>query len=97
MSKITKITLILIVVLSLLTSFVYATGINMNITNDDISSTSSTTQTSSGNNEYTRVTSLGQNSSNEGLSFSNILDIFLIVIGIVLILLAIAILIRLHG
>jgi len=48
-------------------------------------------------NEYTTISSVNKASTDDGLGMSNILNILLIVVGVVLILLAIAILIRLHG
>ena len=48
-------------------------------------------------NEFTTITSVDKSSTDDGLGLSNILNILLIVVGVVLILLAIAILIRLHG
>ena len=48
------------------------------------------------NSEYTTISSVNKSSVDDGLSLSNILNILLIVVGVVLILLAIAILIRLH-
>ena len=47
--------------------------------------------------EQTTVSSVKQSSTDDGLGLSNILNILLIVVGVVLILLAIAILIRIHG
>lgn len=48
-------------------------------------------------NEYTTISSVKETSTDEGLSLSNVLNILLIVVGVVLILLAIAILIRLYS
>lgn len=47
--------------------------------------------------QSTTVSSVNQSSTDDGLGLSNILNILLIVVGVVLILLAIAILIRLHS
>ena len=69
---------------------VYATDdINMNITENETSNTTVSAST------YTPPTTYTSNSSSSGLDISNILNILLMVIGILLILLSIAILIRL--
>lgn len=104
MSKILNIILVLLLVLLLIyPNFVHAIDVNMNLTNN-LSGTN-TSQTNITNPSLTNTT--GPYSSTSGsistlnnlpeaeLGLTNILCIILIVIGILLILLAIAILIRL--
>lgn len=96
-----------IILMLLLPSFVQATDVNMNLTN-----TANLDTTSSGVNPISDTTTLPQTySSSSGstvtstfnslpeaeLGLTNILSIILIVIGILLILLAIAIIIRLKN
>ncbi len=110
MSKIFKITLVLFIILFSICSFSLATDIDLNITDDNISSTENTitnsfTNTnrestfSNNNSQSTTISSVKDTSttSSDGLGLTNILNILLIVVGVVLILLSIAILIRLHG
>lgn len=108
MSKTIKIFSIFLVIFSLLISCysVYASDINMNLQSNPASSTTNTTtmnQVISGdsqpqspidNDSYTEPSSVSS-VAEEGLGLSSILSIFLITIGVVLILLAIAIIIRL--
>ena len=67
-----------------------------NNTNTNSSNTTNTTSTNEALNTAT-VTSVTDNDSSDGLQLSDILNILLIVIGTLLILLAIAIIIRLKG
>lgn len=113
MSKILKISIILFIVLLLINTVVCATDINMNLSSEDNNSidtnitdtnatdTDSNTDTTqdqtsdgiSGTAAPSGVSSIAQ----ENMSFSNILNILVITVGVILILLAIAILIRLKG
>lgn len=96
MSKSIKIFSIILIIFSLLISFygVYATtDINMNLESDEIIDDAET-QISTDADTYTPPTSVGA-VAEEGLTFSNILSILLITVGVVLILLSIAIIIRL--
>lgn len=110
MSKSITIFFIFLIIFSFIFNFhgVYATDINMNLVPNDISEDNeiegNETNTISQNNQQDQLSSntdrLTSPSSvgsvtEEGLSFSNILSILLITVGIVLILLAIAIIIRL--
>jgi len=108
MSKTLKITLILFVIICSICNFSFATDIDMNIADDDSDFiTNETTnfrnndttsdETTDTNNGYTTISSVNKTSNDDGLGLGNILNILLIVVGVVLILFAIAILIRLHG
>ena len=104
-----KIFLILILSLLLCSSIVLATDVNMNLVPNDIAednmeatagttaegdnSLTSTTDDIGGVAAPSGVSSIAQ----ENMSFSNILNILIITVGVVLILLAIAILIRLKS
>ena len=143
MSRFCKIISVLLIVLLFTVSMSFATGIDMNISDENVSSTSSvttqenntdgqsdqtndisrgmsdpfspynpdefetdtdadtdtldTTEATQTSTDYTSISSIRQSNSNDdALSTGNIINIFLIVIGVVLILLAIAILIRLR-
>ena len=141
MSRFYKIIVVLLIVLLFTVSTSFATGIDMNISDENVSSTSSvttqennidgqldqtndisrgmsdpfspynpdefetdtdtdtldTTEATQTSTDYTSISSIRQSNSNDdALSTGNIINIFLIVIGVVLILLAIAILIRLR-
>lgn len=90
MKNLLKLSLILIVAFT----FFINTPVLAVENNNSQNTTTATTQQSSNNNSSTQVTSVA--SVNEGeLSFSDILNILLIATGIVIILLAIAIFIRL--
>ena len=107
MKKNIKTICIVAVMLLMLVSSVYATGINMNMTENEIANTTTnierTNQASTNTrNETTRdvsttVSTIQESSVDDGLGLTNILNILIIVVGVVLILLAIAILIRLHA
>lgn len=66
-------------------------------TNNNNTNTTRNNSVSSSVGESTVISSMDQSSTDDGLGLSNILNILLIVVGIVLILLGIAILIRLHS
>ena len=112
MSKIFKILVILFTILLLLFNLtVLATDINMNLpseedTNlvDENNSANDVTSSDEDNIAHTTddiggsaVPSSVSSISQENMSFSNILNILIITVGVILILLAIAILIRLKG
>lgn len=106
MSKSIKIFSIILIIFSLFISFygVYATtDINMNLESDEPISneitesndvTNDETMSTTTQDTLTPPTSVGA-ITEEGLTLSNILSILLITVGVVLILLAIAIIIRL--
>ncbi len=100
MIKIMKKISALLILLLFATTMTYATDINMNLQENDISSNSIVSNSITNSSNYTTTVS-GQNtnssSNNEELGIGNILNILLIVVGVVLILLGIAILIRIHG
>lgn len=107
MSKSIKFFAMILIIFSMLISFysVYATSIDMNLVandtvdentvvsdnavNDDISS-----QMPNNSGEITSPSSVSA-TQEEGLGFTNILNILLITVGVILILLSIAIIIRL--
>lgn len=104
MTKLLNIFSILVIIcILLLPNFVQATDVNMNLTNTTNFNTSNTVDT----NNYDTTTVPGSYSSSGSLvsslntlpeaelGLTNILSIILIVVGVLLILLAIAILIRL--
>lgn len=108
MSKFLKISIILFIILLFISSFSYATDINMNLTVPETNSEDSNVTANevddqnlistpndplSGSMSPTDVSSI----SEENMSFSNILNILIITVGVIIILLAIAILIRLKG
>lgn len=108
MSKFLKISIILFVILLFISSLSYATDINMNLTVPETNSEDSNVTANevddqnlistpndplSGSMSPTDVSSI----SEENMSFSNILNILIITVGVIIILLAIAILIRLKG
>ena len=108
MLKILKIAIVLFMILLFINTVVSATDINMNLTsetnnqvdtnNTDLNATTDDTQTQisdgiSGTAAPSGVSSIAQ----ENMSFSNILNILVITVGVILILLAIAILIRLKN
>ena len=113
MSKIFKISIILFIILLLINTVVLATDINMNLgsennnsidtnnidtnnTDSDLNTIDEQPQVSdgiSGTAAPSGVSSIAQ----ENMSFSNILNILVITVGVILILLSIAILIRLKG
>lgn len=114
MKKILTISTILFFIIFLIGNFVYASGINMNLTSNNTNTDStvygSSNSTTAGNTtKAPESNSLTQNQakinpnvgstaalSSSGLSLSNILNIILIVLGILLVLFAIAILLRLR-
>lgn len=125
MSKVLKITLIALIISIFICSFVYATDIDLNLTDNEYSSESIDDETDNLNDssittkrnesnyagssstsnddsdidndaDATVVSSISTVSST-GLGFSNILNILLIVVGIILILLCVAILIKLFS
>lgn len=109
MLKITKIITILFIFLLFITPFSLATDIDMNLPGNNNSNTVENPNEElenemanineneiSTNAPSTQVTS-GSSVSDETLGITNILNILLIVIGVVLILLGIAILIRMHS
>lgn len=91
MKKTLIIMIFFIITMLCLNSFVNASGVNMSLNNTSTNFTSSQTS-------YDAEISVGSSAgiSQSSLSLSNILNILLIVIGILLVLFAIAILIRLH-
>ena len=112
MSKISKIFYITIIMIMFITTFSFATDINMNLIPNDIDNSTvsgnddligNETQNTTTNDVATddiggiaapsSVSSIAQ----ENMSFSNILNILIITVGVVLILLAIAILVRLKS
>lgn len=106
MKKVTKIMCIVAILTLILVSNVYATGINMNMTENETANTISTRQSSTtrqttanatNNNSTATVSTVQESNIDDGLGLTNILNILIIVVGVVLILLAIAILIRLHA
>ena len=106
MKKVTKIMYIVAILALILVSNVYATGINMNMTDNETANTTSTRQSSTtrqttvnatNNNSAATVSTVQESNIDDGLGLTNILNILIIVVGVVLILLAIAILIRLHA
>ena len=106
MKKVTKIMCIVAILALILVSNVYATGINMNMTENETANTTSTRQSSptrqttvnaTNNNSAATVSTVQESNIDDGLGLTNILNILIIVVGVVLILLAIAILIRLHA
>ena len=106
MKKVTKIMYIVAILALILVSNVCATGINMNMTDNETANTTSTRQSSTtrqttvnatNNNSAATVSTVQESNIDDGLGLTNILNILIIVVGVVLILLAIAILIRLHA
>lgn len=137
MSKISKITIFLLIILLCVSTFSLATDIDMNITeqsntsntsnvsiysnninsnnynntvnynmtSNDTNSSNRVTDSSNSNRDLnpeteasqTQVSNISKSDVNDGLGLSNILNILLIVVGVVLILLSIAILIRLNS
>lgn len=83
----------------------YNNTINYNITSNDSNSSNRVTDSSNLNRNLstqteasqTQVSSISKTDANDGLGLSNVLNILLIVVGVVLILLSIAILIRLNS
>lgn len=100
MIKIIKKVSALLILFLLTTTLTYATDINMNLQENNVASNSISSNSISNSSTYTTTVS-GQNTNNssnsEELGIGNILNILLIVVGVVLILLGIAILIRIHG
>ena len=109
MIKISKIFLIIILSLLLCSSIVLATDVNMNLApndvTEDITDGTADTTTEDTNSLSTATDDIGgvaapsgvSSIAQENMSFSNILNILIITVGVVLILLAIAILIRLKS
>ncbi len=110
MLKISKFLVILFIILILLDVTVFATDINMNLTQDETSTEDTENDVENIqdnlNNDFepeadniggdaapSGVSSIAQ----ENMSFSNILNILIITVGVILILFAIAILIRLKN
>lgn len=85
----------------------YNNTVNQNITSNDTNSSNRVTNSSNldrnlststeTETSQTQVRNISKNDSDDALGFSNILNILLIVVGVVLILLSIAILIRLNS
>lgn len=118
MLKFSKIVCILLIIFLVANVTVFATNIDMNLTQNETSENAVDTnsETTDGDNN-TAVTDNGDTSTTqaqgdiggsaapsgvssiaqENMSFSNILNILIITVGVILILLAIAILIRLKG
>lgn len=105
MSKTIQLFSIFLIIFALLMSgfSVYASDINMNLEPNDVDSNivdendienTDSTQNPTDNNSSVPPSSTGS-VANEGLGFSNILSILLLTVGVILILLAIAIIIRL--
>ena len=107
MLKISKFLVILFIILFLLNVTVFATYINMNLTQDETSSENEISNNSNTLNDTTEFTpdNIGGDAApsgvssiaQENMSFSNILNILIITVGVILILFAIAILIRLKN
>ena len=111
MSKIIKTLVFLLIILLLFNLTAFATDINMNLTQEETNTESQNGVTENMNNVDNNtdngaptddvggdaapsgVSSIAQ----ENMGFSNILNILIITVGVILILLAIAILIRLKG
>lgn len=112
MSKISRIFFIIIIATILFSTICFATDINMNLVPNEIDNTGITESNDLVGNEIqdttlndvttddiggvaapSGVSSIAQ----ENMSFSNILNILIITVGVILILLAIAILIRLKS
>lgn len=107
MTKTIKVLAILFIALLFITNISLATDINMNLQPEDSNISNELEETTNdvideGENSIltttpsTTISTLSSN-SNETLSLTNILNILLIVVGVVLILLGIAILIRMHS
>ncbi len=110
MLKITKIFTFLVMIIMLLSITVFASEIDMNLTTDetdentvdintvtDETTTNTTTlpSTTSGDIGGSAAPSSVSSIAQENMSFSNILNILVITVGVIIILLGIAILIRL--
>lgn len=109
MSKSIKIFSIFLIIFSIFISFysVYASDINMNLVSDETTENEAIEDSNSAVDDTTIDTQLPSDSDSitppfsvgavveEGLGLSNILSILLITVGVILILLAIAIIIRL--
>ena len=104
-----KVFAILFVILLCMVTFSFATDINMNLSSDNSQVEENTLSNESANEMSTNTptpnstltttpsTTVSSAVKEETLSFSNILNIILIVVGVVLILLGIAILIRMNS
>ncbi len=102
-----KVFAILFVILLCMVTFSFATDINMNLSSDNSQVEENTLSNESANEMSTNrpnstltttpSTTVSSAVKEETLSFSNILNIILIVVGVVLILLGIAILIRMNS
>lgn len=111
MSKIFKISITFIAILMLFSISVFATDINMNLQTDETNTAETTSneiaEDSNNVDDISDVVDDGiggeaapsgvSSIAQENMSFSNILNILIITVGVILILLAIAILIRLNG
>ena len=101
MSKVSKIIFIIGFLLTtfLYNNFAFATTANMNLSTSSTTSSSTTQSTTSNTTKSTSSAqySTAASASNFDLHLTNILSICLIVVGVLLILLAIAILIRLKN
>ncbi len=110
MKKSIKVFAILSVILLCIVTLSFATDINMNLPSSNTQSQENTfsnefaneTTSESSNRPNSTLTTtpsttVSSTVQEETLSFSNILNIILIVVGVVLILLGIAILIRMHS
>ena len=107
MSKLNRVIVIMLIIFSIF-AFIYrvnASGINMNLSNtaDQTtygSSSSSSSSSSNSNNSVQQssvvVSNANQNTS-EGLTISDMINIILCAVGVILILLGIAILVRQRG
>lgn len=104
MSKTIKLFSIILIIFSLLFSFydVYASDIDMNL--QDNSNTATSDEDNEGSSSTVVAPDIGtqlpassiSSVEEEGLSFTNILNILLITVGVILILLSVAIILRLR-
>lgn len=105
MLKLQKILSILFIILLFFTTLSFATDINMNLEDESILEneesfndvTSDTAQNTTTTNIPSTIVSNSNSANDDSLGLTNILNILLIVVGVVLILLGIAILIRMHS
>ncbi len=101
MVKFIKIISTTLLFLVLTSTVCFATDINMNLQNNTYSNSESNTITNSTTNTSTTVpghtSTISSTQENVNLTASDIINILLIVVGVVLILLGIAILIRIHS
>lgn len=96
MKKTLKYVSILFLFLLFFNSVCLATSIDMNLeSNEVVDSTNTNTQAIQNQGSYTTISSSNSTSNDDPFTIANIIDIFLVVVGIVLILLGLAILVRL--